>query len=361
MANEFFTDEYTNQLQKLIQEVVNDPETFIGSSILPSVAISASKVRNEVIEATGGRTKEHRPGTDPKYVQHFGTRVQEFKPAYYKESMLFDEERILYLRQLGQNDPSKRGIRQYIDKSIDQLNRRIETRIEYERWQAIFNGGFTWMGSTISFGIPSGNTAVPVGALWSLDGVNANPAADPIADLRYWLLGGYAKFRKYKVKKVRMNPNTARWILDNPNTRSWVESLGGNSAIMKWDLNTVVGFLISGCPAIEVYDGWYQEETITASKITVGDAIYFLPDGKLYFEVGNLPNGDTIGNFTQTIHLASGSMEEPGKGKFLVVEECIAPGTRGGPKNPFIEITGGVYGAPNLERPFDVLTADVLA
>jgi hypothetical protein len=45
----------------------------------------------------------------------------------------------------------------------------------------------------------------------------------------------------------------------------------------------------------------------------------------------------------------------------LVVEENIAPGTKGGPSNPYISVLGGVYGAPKLDRPFDVLTAKVIA
>lgn len=359
MANEFFTDDYTSQLNKLIREVVNDPSTYLGAKYLPSVALPVNRVRNEVVEASGGLTGAHMPGTSTKYVQGTGSRVQEFTPAYYKEAIHYDEKKILFLRELGQNDPSKRGIRQKIDLDIDRLNRRLEARIEYERWQAIFNGGFSWMGKTVSFGIPSGNTAVPVGANWSSDGTSANNSADPVKDLRYWLTGGLAEFRKYKIGKVVMNPNTARWILDNSNTRAWVSSIGGNPNLMKWDVPTVLGFLIAGCPPVEIYEGWYQEETITSGVITVGNATYFIPDGKIFFEVSNLPGGDVIGNFTQTVHLSSGSLDAPGYGKFLVVEENIAPGTKGGPGNPYVDIIAGVYGGPNLERSFDVLTATV--
>jgi hypothetical protein len=110
-----------------------------------------------------------------------------------------------------------------------------------------------------------------------------------------------------------------------------------------------------------VYKGWYQTESIDGNgKLVVSDAVYMLPDGYIYFEC-DLPGGDKIGEFVQGAHLSSGSVQDPGFGKFLVVEECIAPGTRGGPKNPFIEITAGVYGGVKLDRPFDVLTAKVIA
>lgn len=359
MASEFLTDEHTSALQKLVNEVVNDPTTYLGSKYLPSVAVPTSKIRTEVIEATGGMTQEHAMGTDPKAIQHFGSRVQEFTPPAYKETLLWDEKKILHLRELGQNDPSKRGIRQYIDKAIDQLNRRLEARIEFQRWRAIMDGSFSYLGRTFSYGIPSANRATPLGAVWSTDGVNANNSANPIADIRYWTNGGLAAFRKYKIKRIVMNPNTSRWILENSNTKSYVSSIGAQVAIKEWGIEALMNYVLPGGPAIEVYESWYQEETVVAGKITVGDAIYFLKDGEIFFEA-TLPGGDLIGEFQQGLHLASGSVDAPGMGKYLLIEECIAPGTRGGPKNPFIEIVSGVHGGVNLQRHFDVLTANVL-
>lgn len=359
MANEFFTNEHTQVLQKLVKEIVNDPSTYLGSKYLPSVAINARKVFTEVIEANGGLTNQHVIGTDPMYIQSFGSRVQEFQAPAYKEAILYNEEKILMLRELGQQDVSRRGIRQYIDQDIDRLNRRLEARIEYERWNAIINGSFTWMGETFSYGIPAGNRVVPVGQVWSTDGINANNAANPLTDIRYWLLGGYAPYRKYKFKSIVMNPNTARWILDNANVKSYIQNAFANPNINQYDVNAVLKFFIPGLPQVEIYDGWYQSETIVDGKITVGDAIFMLPDGYIFFEC-HLPGGEKIGEFVQAQHLASGTIDAPGFGKFLVVEECIAPGTRGGPKNPFVDILSGCHGGVKLDQPFNVLTAKVI-
>lgn len=358
MANEFFTNEHTQVLQKLVREIVNDPTTYLGSKFIPSISLPVRRIYTEVIEASGGLTNEHVVGTDPKFIQSFGTRVQEFEPPAYKEAILYDEQKILYLRELGQNDRSKRGVRQYIDLDIDRLNRRLEARIEKQRWDAIFNGNFSYQGQTFSYGIPATNRAIPVGAVWSSDGTSANNAANPIVDIRYWTTGGLPEYRKYKITKMVMNPNTARWILDNANTRAYLTSYGANPEMRGYDVNNVLNFLIPGCPPVEIYSGWYQAETITNGKIEVGNAIYMIPDGYIFFECA-LPGGDKIGEFVQGAHLSSGSMDAPGFGKFLVVEENIAPGTRGGPRNPFVEIIAGVYGGVKLDRPFDVLTAKV--
>ncbi len=359
----WFTDEYTAVLQKLVREIVNDPATYKGAQLLPSVAVPANKIRVEVIEASGGLTNEHKPGTAPTYVRSFGTRAQEFTPPKYKEAIHYDEEKILYLRELGQNDLSLRGVRKYIDIDIDRLNRRIEARIEKLRWDSIFQGGYSWAGQSISFGIPSVNRAVPTGALWSLDGINANNSADPIRDLRYWVMGGLAAFRKYgqKFTRIWMNGNTARWILDNSNTRQYLTSYGANPALAEYDINKVMNFLIPGLPPIEVYNGWYQTESVDGNgKLIVSDAIFFVPDGFLFFEV-SLPGQDKIGEFVQSVHLAGGTIDQPESGKFLVIDDNTAPGTKGGPGNPYIDLIGGVYGGAKLDRPFDVLTAKVVA
>jgi hypothetical protein len=372
-SNEFFIDQYTSELQKLIREVVNDPSTYLGSEFLPSVASPVLKVRNEVVESTGGVTNDYLPGTSPKFVQSFGSRVQEFSPGYWKEAIHYDETKILFLRELGQKDPSRRGIEQYIDLDIDRLNRRLEAKIELLRWQAILNGGFTWNNLTTAFSIPSFNTATPLAGNWSLDGINANNSATPIQDLRYWLAGGYGPYRKYKVKRIIMNPNTARWFLDNSSVRSYVQNALANPAVAQYGINEVLKFFYPGCPPVVVYDGWFQQEQVgpgngavtsinttpQAQQIVTTNGIYFIPDGAIFFDVTNLPGGDKLGSFVQTVHLASGTPAAPGFGKFLVVEENIAPGTKGGPGNPYIDIFAGVYGGPNLERAFDVLTASV--
>jgi hypothetical protein len=85
-----------------------------------------------------------------------------------------------------------------------------------------------------------------------------------------------------------------------------------------------------------------------------------IPDGYIH-AVTALPGGDKIGEFVQGVNLASGTIENPGFGKFLVMDDNTAPGTKGGPANPYLDIVAGVYGGVKLDRPFDVLTAKVIA
>lgn len=361
-VQKFFTDEYTSVLQKSVRQIVADPSTYKGQELMPTIQLAANKVRVEVIEATGGLTSEHKPGSDVKYIDSFSSYVTEFTPPKFKEAIHMDEEKILFLRELGSNDPSMRGVRKYINQHVERLKRRIESRQEKMRWDALINGGYSWQGGAVSFGIPAQNRAVPVGALWSLNGISANPLANPIDDIRFWTLGGYAPFRKYNIKKMWMNKNTARWILENANTKAYVTSYGANVNVNKYDTAAVLSFLIPGAPELVIYDGWYQTESKDpgSGKIVTSDAIYMLADGYIYFDA-MLPDGDKIGEVQETVHLAEGTIDNPGYGRFLVIEDNTAPGTKGGPSNPYIDIVGGFYGGAKLDRPFDALSAKVIA
>ncbi len=208
--------------------------------------------------------------------------------------------------------------------------------------------------------MPAGLQATPLGAKWSLDGVSANNSAKPLVDLRYWLQGGYAPFRKYKFKRMVMNPNTSRWILDNTSVQSLIQYHFAAENFPAFELNKSLQYLIPGLPEAVVYDGWYQTETVSSGQLVVSDAVYFIPDGKIFFEISSLPGNDQIGEFVQGINLATGSVDAPGSGKFLLIEDNTAPGTQGGPKNPFLDIVAGVYGGPKLDRPFDTTTANVV-
>ncbi len=356
-----FTTEYTDMIQKVVRQVVNDPATYMGSKYLPSVALPASKIYVDVVESSGGLTNEHVEGTSPKTVQGVGTHTQAFEGGVWKEELIMNEPELLRLRELGSNDRSLRGARRYIDFNVDKLNRRLEARMEKLRWDTIFNGGWSYLGRTISFGVPAGNRVVPVSAVWSSDGLNANNSADPVKDLRYWLFGGTDVYRKYKISGIISNPNTARWVLDNTNVQSLIKTRFSAENFPSYDLNKSLQFLIPGLPPWTVYDGWYQTESLSGDKVVTSEAQYFIPDGYLFFEVSNLPGGDILGEMVQGVHLASGSIDSPGFGKYLLIEDNTAPGTKGGPQNPYISLVAGVRGGVKLDRAFDLLTAKVIS
>lgn len=355
-----FAAEHTRMLQECIREIETDPAEYLGAKYMPSIDIPASTVFVDVLEARGGLIKEHTLGTDPQATARRQFRTQQYAPGAYKEFIRFNEGDILRLRELGLNDQSKRGIRQHLNENALVLNNRIESRMELLRWQSIFNGTYVYDGKTVDFGKPANHDvspAIPWGNSVGGSFTTANNAATPIADLRYWLMGGYAPFRKYKKTKIIMNPNTARVFLDNTAVQSLIQNRFASESYKMHDINAVVQFLVPGAPAIEIYEGWYQSEATdpVTGAITVGDAIFFIPDGKLYFEC-KLPDGNKIGDVVMSLNLSNGSVDAPTAGKFIIVDEKIEEN----PGNPYIDVIGGFYGGPRLKRAFDVLTASVI-
>jgi hypothetical protein len=349
-----FADAYTRILQEMIREIEVDPATFLGAKYMPAIEIPSTSVFVDVLEARGGLTQEHTLGNDPKSVPRRQFRTQQYAPGAYKEFIRFGEADILRLRELGQNDQSQRGIRQHLNENALVLNNRVEARMELLRWQAILNGTYVYDGKTVDFGKPGSHDVTPL-IPWMIAGaVNIN--ATPIQDMRYWVMGGYAPFRKYKITKLIMNPNTARAVLDNPNVQSLIQSRFASETYKMHDINAVMSFLIPGMPPIEIYQGWYQTESVdpTSGLITVSDAVYFIPDGRMFFEC-KLPNDNKVGDVVMSLSLANGSVENPVPGKFLLVDEHIEDR----PGNPFIDLISGFYGGPRLKRGFDVLTGTV--
>lgn len=356
-----FAAAHTRVLQEVIREIETDPAEYLGSKYMPSLEMPSASVFVDVWEARGGLIKEHTLGTDPQSAPRRQFRTQQYAPGAYKEFIRFNEGDILRLRELGLNDQSKRGIRQHLNENALALNNRIEARMELLRWQAIFNGTYVYDGKTVDFGKPSANNVAPVTPWGANDGsgnfTTANPAATPIQDMRYWVLGGYSTFRKYKITKIIMNANTERVFLDNPAVQSLIQNRFAAGEYKVHDMNSVLGFLIPGMPPIEIYKGWYQSEAVNATSglITQSDAIYFIPDGKIFFEC-KLPDSNKIGDVVMTLNLANGSVDAPAPGKFILVDEHIEDR----PGNPYIDVIGGFYGGPRLKRAFDTLTANVI-
>lgn len=355
---ELISPAYTRALGEVIREIEPDPNLYRGAQYMPAVERPTNNVYVDVWERTGGATLEHTLDTDPLNIQKKGFRTMQFSAGAYREGLRYGESDILRLRELGTNDLTKRGIQQHLEENAKRLNLRIETRMELLRWQVIFNGAYVYDGKSIDFGIPSANNVAPI-ANWATGSgatLAPNASADPINDLRFWLMGGYDTFRLYTVKKLVMNPNTARMILSNPKVQTQIYPAIQGGRLQDYNLNGILGFLLPGMPEVDVYNGTYLAESIDpiTGRITTGAATYFIPDGKIFFET-NLPDGNKIGEIQMTLNLSNGSIEAPTAGKFVVTDQRGLANVQ----NPYLALYAGFNGGPALTRSFDLLTASV--
>lgn len=355
---ELISPAYTRALGEVIREIEPDPALYRGIQYMPAVERPTNNVYVDVWEATGGATLEHTLDTDPLNIQKKGFRTMQFSAGAYREGIRFGESDILRLRELGTSDLSKRGIQQHLEENARRLNIRIETRMELLRWQAIFNGSYVYDGRTIDFGVPGANAVAPT-VNWATTpgGIpTVNNSANPINDLRYWIMGGYAQYRKYKVKKLVMNPTTARMFIENTMVQSLIAPAVTGRYVQNYDINGILNYLIPGMPMVDIYEGTYFSETIDpmSGKLSVSAATYFIPDGKIFFET-QLPDGNKVGEIQMTLNLSNGSFEAPAAGKFVVTDQRGLANVQ----NPYLALYSGFNGGPALTRGFDLLTATV--
>ena len=356
---ELISPAYTRALGQVMREIEPDPAQFLGIKYMPAVERPTNDVYIDIWERSGGMTLESGIEQDTQAIQKKNFRTEKFSAGAYREMIRFGESDILRLRELGSNDLSKRGIQMHIEENMRRLNNRLETRMEFLRWSTIFSGSYVYDGRTVDFGVPGQNTVSPVVNWATVSGgvPTANPAADPISDLRFWLTGGYDVYRIYgPVKSIVMNPNTARMIINNSKVQSQILPAITGGRLQTYDVNGILNFLVPGLPNVEIYSGTYLAETMdpVTGKITTGNATYFIPDGKIFFEVGLY--GDKIGEIAMTLNLSNQSIDAPASGKYLLTDMT---GLQSMTRAPYMALVSGFNGGPVLSRPFDVLTATV--
>jgi hypothetical protein len=336
-------NEYTRVLAEVVQDVIADASTYRGAAVMPMRNQAGLTIQTVTNEAYGGLTLEHMLGTEPTKVQAGGARVLVYNPGYYREAYQLEEGDILFLRNYNNLNFADRGVQNEMEKIARKAALRVANRMEKLRWDTLLTGIWTFMGQNIDFGIPVGNTLTPAVA-WD------SPAtALPLDDLRTW---SHVSLRKYKIERVYMNQKTGNDFLATDQVSALLLAVGGRQSSLVNDINALVQFHIPGHPPIEIYDGWYQDETTPAGVVTVGNPITFVPDDIVYFDIK--PMGDNVGDLTVTPNLQNGTVDTPGSGVIWGTEDNTDK-----LGNPNMEFVSGFNGGPRLFRPQDVFKADV--
>ena len=122
------------------------------------------------------------------------------------------------------------------------------------------------------------------------------------------------------------------------------------------DPNEIAQFLYPGLPKIRVIRDLYQEESYAVDgSIILGDATYMVPDNKVLFipDFGGLMYPQ-YGEFqiAENMNDPSATIARPAQGIYCFVDEMGLEQRT----NPFVKITAGFNGAPNLMRNQDILT-----
>lgn len=370
-------DGFNTTFYKVIRESYGLDEggkTYMDN-VFPDSNIPSQKVVVEVYAAPGGTLDSYAYGQPAYEKTKIGNRSYEYEGAPYRNYLKMQENDLTFLRQLGEPDTSARGVMQRL--TMYSLQAKILTSNRKALLKnTIFNNGVTINGQAINYQIPSynivGSVTAPSGQWGTYNtttgAITINSNANPINDL-YYYLQSYApwlsRFEMLRRCKIVMSPITQQFITNNPNVRSQilaVQSAPGSQFNPRGQYNAdfAVKTLIPFFEGTVEVDGsayllnnsdiTWQPDGSGFTSTPVGQQ-YFIPPGAILFHIDTEEFGGPLGEFIYTSAVQNGGFVNANPGPWFIIEDCTAPGTRGGPLNPFINLDFGFAGGLAPYRP----------
>jgi hypothetical protein len=330
----------TQEVSHVVRNRVVDPAQFIGTRFCPVRNYWAKDIEYDVLEASRGMTKAHLIGTDPKVATLAGQSRKRMGTGYWKETYRIGEDELLFARQAGTYN--QRAGRDQVLQRAKELDDRLETRLEWLRWQPLVNGQLAvdedGVKYTVDYSLPEANLPVlEDNSCWSV-----KTGCDPLADIGTWLL----LFRGTGARGVEayFNQKVAGYLAQSQAIRDLLRGTQYAKTLSAQNITEALKLLL---PKIDFicYDEGYTDENSNFNP--------FIPDDRFIIR-GQGPVNELMMDFASTISLHNGTLERPLPGKFAVIED-----KSGENKNPFVDITVGIYGLPRVFHPNWIISAKV--
>lgn len=330
----------TQEVSHIVRNRVVDPTQFIGVTFCPVTNHFAKDIEYDVLEASTGMTKAHNVGTDPKVIKLPGQSRKRMGTGYWKETYRIKEDELLYAREAGTYN--QRAGRNLVLQRSKEMDDRLETRIEWLRWQPLVAGQVAvdenGVKYTVAYNVPDANKPVLAGvALWS-DLANS----DPVTDITNWLM----LFRGSGARGVTayFNMKVAGYLAQNAKIRDLLKQSQYANFLSAGNIAQALKLLFPQLDFV-VYDTGYADDAGVFNP--------FIPDDRFIIR-GQGQTNELLMDFASTINLHNGTLDNPLPGKFAVIEDKSQQN-----KNPFVDITVGIYGLPRLFHPNWLVSAKV--
>lgn len=333
-----FTIPTNEELRSPIQNFTQNVDEFLGLQILPWADSMAQFIETEETEEDEGMTAPHLLGTDTKIDKKKGSKKFRYDPLYFKETDVLNEADILRARQLGTYGRPVDLITE-VTKLAKKRARKTMTRVEWTIWQVL--------GGTLAFN----ENGVKVNETWNVqthtpaalfsDLSNSKPLTElDVAGDKFDGTGA-----SMEGATIAANRQTWRLLMQNQNDTDLKALDRTNWGNFRFMFSELAKIIQDKCGAIiKSYDQGYKSGGVFTK---------FLPYGQMRI-IGKRRDGMPIGNWwrTPSLHIMKGDQPQPGY--FVLVEANGKPSTgsyteAGQSKNPKIEVTGGIYGGPNLD------------
>jgi len=329
----------TAEITHIVRNRAVDPTQFIGRQFCPIVPEYVLDIQYDILAPSFGMTKAHQIGSEPKTANVPKMDTKRFGTAYWKETLRVNEQELLYARQAGSYN--QRAGRDLIAQRSIHMDTRLETRLEWLTWQSVINGTLNidenGVNYTVDYKVPDVNKpdiSTVSGQKWS------DPKSDPISDINTWIL--LYRGTGAKPRKAYFNTTVAKALSTNANFRELLKRYN----VQLTGLSNVAEGLKVLIPNLDfvLYDEGYLDETMSFQQ--------FIPDGQFVI-IGDYP-GEKMMDFVSTISLHNGGIGNPQPGKFALVEDESQSN-----KNPYLDLTVGIYGLPRVFHPNWIVSAKV--
>lgn len=256
-------------LTEVVRNLRTDTSQFMGAQILTGGADLKPELGLTIeYDVTYDETGMTPPTSlnDPSPIRK-STIVdhKSFTNQEWREKKVIDRQKLATLRAPGNDLERMWGMDYMVQQMID-LNTRLETRLEWMRWQ-VTTGSLVIPATsekpsiTLNYNVPSANKPT-AGILWS-----SVDTANPIKDIDLWKL----LFRGTGARpfKIVVNQKVDNMLKQNAMVQNLLRNLYGRDVLAADSLKSIMAAQLDGLQ-YEVYDGGYLDDS--------GTFMPFIPD-----------------------------------------------------------------------------------
>lgn len=248
----------TTRIVKVIKEFDYVQDEFALGGDVPLREVPQDRIAIDIRKGVGGMTQGAKRGAESPMVSFYGVSQVEFEPAAWREKVVLTPKEVKQLRQLGTKDQVE-AASSVISRHLMDLRMRLETRMEWMRWQALY-GILTYRGAGVEIDV---DYAIPVDMTPTLTGADRwdQTTSDPMDDILEWI----EKYRDLisTPKGFWFNRHTQRIVMQNSKIRTLRDAMftgQPNLGNLTPGVTQAVFQSYAGIP-YTVYDGGYMEIT----------------------------------------------------------------------------------------------------
>lgn len=272
-------------LMRVIDDIPPLEATYRGQDVFPLITQPGPRVEWDIKRPLGGMTQAVARGAESPVIHRRGVGQASFEPAHFREKVILGESDVTTLRKLGTWEQRSTAAELIAEIMVD-LNSRLETRIEWMRWQPVVNNSLTINSNkvqfTVSYNIP-GRQRPTASPLWS-----TYATADPLQDIQTWIR--LARGTGGKVRKFWFNTKVEQHLFRNARILSLVDRVfnAGVPGLMSMEILRSIFKTYIGNYEYEIYDSGYNAITYTNASQAAGAVTTIPVDDASGFAIGDI-------------------------------------------------------------------------